>query len=122
MPRRGIRGMRLFEAKPGDTKFIRISYSMLKSPTFKSLSYSAIVLYLYMRMRSAGREDVTYALSYGTMHSSLKSKTTVNRAIDELVKKGFITITQFSTGGGHVPRKFKFSSMWIELDKILENQ
>lgn len=122
MPRRGIRGMRLFEAKPGDTKFVRLSYSMLKSPTFHSLSYSAIVLYMYMRMRSAGKENVTYALSYGTMQSPLKSKTTVNRAIDELVEKGFIIITQFSTGGGHMPRKFKFSSRWIDLDNLLENK
>ena len=114
MPRRRVVGMRMFEARPRDTKFVRMSYSMLESPTFMSLSYTAMILYIYMRKRSGGNEDIEYAISYGVLQSPIKSKATVDKAIDELVEKGFLIITRFSTGGGHRPRAFKFSHKWID--------
>lgn len=111
--------MKQYEAKRTYDTFLMLSSSLLKSEIFKSLSKSAMIVYIYMRFCAQRRSKVDYALSYAIQQSPIKSKATVDYAIDELISKGFIIVIRASTGGGHAPRTFQFSNKWIELDKAL---
>lgn len=103
---------KLYEGSKSKDKHIRKTSSMMLNQNYLSLKPSSIIIYDYMKLWACGNEEFDFSISMGKK-TPIKSTTTINNAIDELVKKGFIDIVKASTGGGHIPRRFRFSSRWL---------
>lgn len=100
---------RPFEGRKPNDKHVRLTTDMLTNKTFMSLSYSAVVLYIYMKLWAAGREEVEYSWSIAS--SVLGSSTTFNSSKKELIEKGFIKITR-TCKCSRLPNKYQFISDW----------
>ena len=98
-----------YEGEKIKDRHIRLTKSMLDNKNFKSLKSSSKILYIYMKLWACGNSEFDYSKSLGT---NIVSPATVTTAIKELVKKGFIERVYFSTGGGHKPNRYRFSSNW----------
>ena len=96
-------------AKDYKERYVRITKSMLENTKWLELSYSAQIIYIYMKMWSYGREE--YDFSYKLALKVVKSRSTFKSAIDELVKNGFIEIIKISKTPG-VGTRYKFSNKW----------
>lgn len=99
-----------YEGAKEKDRHVRLTKSMLDSKVFKSLKYSSMILYIYMKLWASGEEEFDYAKSLG---ENILSPATVSSSIKELIKKGFIERVYFSTGGGHKPNRYKMSSNWL---------
>lgn len=70
-----------------------LPYAQLKSPAWRSLSGSAVRLWLELHTRYNGGNNGTLTLSYAEAGETLGiGKATVQRAYAELVAKGFLTL------------------------------
>lgn len=105
---------RVYEGEKTKDIHVRLTKSMLTNKNFIELNSSAKIIYIYMKLWAMGREEVDYSKSLG---SNIFSPLTVQKAIRELIEKGFIERTYFSNGGGHKPNRYKFSSKWINMRK-----
>ncbi|MBB0022646.1 hypothetical protein [Ralstonia pickettii] len=79
---------------------IRIRLDILNSPAWRVLSFTARALYMDMRasLRSTNNGDINAAL--GTLtHKGWNSRTTILKAIGELITLGFIAKTRQGLGG-----------------------
>ncbi len=76
---------------------------------FINLSYSARILYIYMKLWAAGRDEVEYAWSNAS--KILGSSGTFNSSKKELIDKGFIKITR-TCKCSRLPNKYQFISDW----------
>lgn len=74
-------------ANPND-KYICLTYSMMDSEAFRSLSGDAVKLYVYMKMLADGKDKFDFATALGTQIGL--SKKAYFRARNELIGKGFI--------------------------------
>lgn len=78
-----------------DDQYIPISYPMAHSAAWRSLSGSAIKVYVELRTRYHGHNNGKLSLSMDEGARLLgMSKSTVKRAIAVLIDRGFITITR----------------------------
>ena len=100
-----------YEGAKEKDRHVRLTKSMLDSKAFKSLKYSYMILYIYMKLWACGKIEFDYAKSLG---ERILSPATVTKAIRELVDKGFIERVHFSNGGGHTPNTYKFSTNWLD--------
>ena len=89
--------------------YISITKSMLTSEKWRNLSYTARELYLNMKLWSYGREE--FKFSYTLALNVVSSTATVKKAIDDLVKNGFIEIIRISRNPG-VGTIYKFTNKW----------
>lgn len=89
--------------------YISITKSMLTSEQWKNLSYTAREIYLHMKLWAYGKEE--FKFSYSLALNVVNSKSTVKKAIDDLVEKGFIEIIRISRTPG-IGTIYKFSSKW----------
>lgn len=89
-------------------RFIQCGNSLLLSKDFQNLTAGAQMMYLCMAMESAGRKDFifpqTAAKKYGFPPASMR------RYIEELKKKGFITVQ--SMANLRQPNEYSFSLAW----------
>ena len=100
---------RSFEGRKPDDRHVRLTKDMLLDPKFISLSYSARILYIYMKLWASGRDEVEYAWSNAS--EILGSSGTFNSAKKELIEKGFIKITR-TCKCSRLPNKYQFISDW----------
>ena len=89
--------------------YISLTRSMLTSENWKNLSYTAREIYLHMKLWSYGREE--FKFSYSLALNVVNSKSTVKKAIDDLVKNGFLEIIRISRTPG-IGTIYKFSNKW----------
>ena len=72
-------------------QFVKLLYILTASPAWRSLSGSAVKVYIELHSRYNGRNNGDLSLSYSEAARLLKlGKTTVKRAFDELTEKGLI--------------------------------
>ncbi len=76
-------------------QYAKLSYSMLRSPAWRSLSGQAVKVYFELRARYTGSNNGHITLSMDEGARLLKiGKATVLRSLSELEEKGFITRTK----------------------------
>jgi hypothetical protein len=79
----------------GNGQYALLPYAMLHSPAWRSLSGSAVKVFLELRTRFHGANNGRLILSMDEAKRLLRlGKTTVQRALDELQDKGLIVCTQ----------------------------
>lgn len=77
--------------RKGDGQYWKLSYFMVESEAFRSLSGGALKVLVEIRCRYNGSNNGRIFLSYQEAATLLGlSKSTVKRAFDELVAKGFL--------------------------------
>jgi hypothetical protein len=79
---------------------VRVRLDVLNSPAWRVLSFTARALYMDMRasLRSTNNGDINAAL--GTLtHKGWSSRTTILKAIGELIALGFVAKTRQGVGG-----------------------
>ena len=94
-----------------ENRYVRFGNSLLMDYNFKSLSNSAKVIYMYMKIESAGNQIFEFPYK---KYSSIVTKPTFSKAKDELIKKGFIEI---ESDRKNICKStiYKFSENWKEL-------
>lgn len=72
-----------------------------------------------MKIIAKGEEEFEFSASIGLGNLGLSenSEKSVRSAIQELDKHGFIKRIGFSSGAGHTPNKYMFTSDWIKWKK-----
>ena len=94
-----------------------LSYRLLRSDAWRSLSGPAVKVWLELRTRYHGKNNGQLALSMDEAARLLGlSKSTVKRAFDELVIKGFLKLTRKGHWYG------RLASTWETTDKGRDNQ
>ncbi len=82
-------------------QWIPLPYPVVRSLAFRSLSGSAVKVFIELRARFNGGNNGDLSLSLGDAASLLGvSKTTAKRAFDELQRKGFIVCTSIGSWYG----------------------
>ena len=94
MVSRGSKANRKGRSK-GDGQYWSVPYAMLQSPAWRSLGGSAVKVYLELRTRFNGRNNGQLSLSMDEAARLVRiSKSSVKRALGELMAKGFIVETR----------------------------
>ncbi len=76
-------------------QYVPLPYAQLKSKAWRSLSGSAVRLWLELHMRYNGGNNGTLTLSYAEASEALgMGKATVGRAFSELVEHGFLALAK----------------------------
>lgn len=96
-------------------RFAMIYYGLLEDPEFRQLSFSAQLLYIYMRRQFKGnREDpLTFELPHSKMKDVMSSRT-MTRATKELEDAGFIKVEYRgqSFGNRKVKSLYRYTGKW----------
>ncbi len=78
-----------------DEQYVKLSYRLLRSPVWRSLSGPAVKIYFELRSRFNGTNNGELALSLDEAARLLRiGKTTAANALSELEEKGFIVMTK----------------------------
>lgn len=81
--------------KQGEGQYAPLSYAMLKSPAWRSLSGAAVKVFLELHTRFNGSNNGAVRLSYSEAAEALGlGKATVKRAFDDLQDKGFVVLVR----------------------------
>lgn len=81
--------------KAGEGQYAPFPYALLKSAAWRSLSGSAVKLFLELHTRFNGSNNGNLRLSYAEAAEALgMGKATVQRAFQDLQEKGFVVLTQ----------------------------
>lgn len=98
---------------------IRLPRSLLLSQAYKDLGKNATKTLSAMKLISKGEKEFEFSASIGLDYLGLNknSEKSVRNAIQELDKHGFIKCIYFSSGAGHIPNKYMFTSDWIKWRK-----
>ena len=91
--------------------YVCMTRSMLISEKWNNLSYPTQKIYWYMKLWSYGK--VEFEFSYSLALNVVGSRKTFKKAIDELVKNGFIEITRISRTPG-IGSYYKFTNKWYK--------
>lgn len=79
--------------RTSEGQYLPLPYAQLKSPAWRSLSGSAVRLWLELHTRYNGGNNGTLTLSFAEAGKMLgMGKATVQRAYAELVAKGFLVL------------------------------
>lgn len=89
--------------------YISLTKSMLTNEKWLQLSGATRTIYIYMKLWSYGKQE--FKFSYSLALNIVSSKSTFKKAIDELVKNGFIEIIRISKTPG-VGTIYKFTNKW----------
>jgi len=98
-----------YEGSKIKDKHIRLTQDMMLSKAYISLSYSAKVIYSYMKLWACGNIEFDY--SWSLAKNYIGSNTTYINAKDELIKKGFIECIK-TCKCSRYPNRYKLSSQW----------
>lgn len=91
MPKRRKRKSNATGRNEGDGQFLLISYTMARSPAFRSLTGAALKVWVELRTRYNGHNNGLVSLSLREAATLLgMSQTTAQRALMQLEVKGFI--------------------------------
>lgn len=93
-----------------DTKFVQLYHSQMIHKNFLKLSSTAKIVYIYMLDYSNGKMKTEFPNS---IYSTITTRPTFLKAINELCEKGFIEIVE----SGRFTRTkniYKFTSKWSE--------
>ena len=101
-----------YEGRYPDDRHVRLTKDMLMDTAYMKLSPSAKVLYQYMKLWSAGKPTVIFAMS---LMNNVMSKPTFTKARDELKEKGFIKYPN-SHNAKYLREtaEYEFSTEWRE--------
>lgn len=81
--------------KKGEGQYAPLSYAMLKSDAWRSLSGAAVKLFLELHTRFNGSNNGALRLSYAEAAEALgMGKATVQRAFRDLQDKGFVVLVR----------------------------
>ena len=93
-------------------RFWMLTFSMARSPAFRSLSGPAVKLFIELRCRFDGENNGKLHLSYREAAKLLGlGKATINRAFDELQDRGFLRKTRQGA------RQCRLASEWMTTDQ-----
>lgn len=98
-------------AKPDckEGRFIQVGNSLMLSGRFSGLSVGGRWTYLCMCLEAAGKAEFEFPLSAAKKYSI--PSTSLRRYIDELHKKGFISVV--SNGSvQRMPNRYRFEAKW----------
>ena len=98
-----------YEGSKVKDRHIRLTKDMLMSPAYISLSYSAKVIYSYMKMWACG--EVEFEYSWRLASKYVGSSRTYSSSKNELIEKGFIECIRTSKCSRY-PNKYKFINRW----------
>ncbi len=98
-----------YEGRKVRDKHVRLTNDMLMSRTYLNLSYTAKVLYSYMKLWACGKIEFEY--SWSMAQKLFGSNKTYINAKDELIKLGFINCIR-TCKCSRQPNKYKFISNW----------
>ncbi len=90
-------------------KHIRLTFDMMMSKNYLSLSASAKEVYSYMKLWACGNIEVDYSWKLASKY--IGGNNTYLKAKDELIKKGFIQCVRTSKCS-RLPNRYKFVSDW----------
>lgn len=91
MRRKKRKGVDAKGRSKGDGQFMPIPYTMARSEAFRSLNGNALKVFIELRCRYDGRNNGELSLSFQNAADLLgMGKSTVKRAFDELIEKGFV--------------------------------
>ncbi len=98
-------------------QYVPISYPMAKSAAFRSLSGSAIKVWIELRSRFNGRNngDLSLSMDEGSRLLGI-GKATVKRGFDELEAKGFNNMTKKGSWYG------RMATTWAVTDRSLKGE
>jgi biotin operon repressor len=99
----------------GNGQYVPLPYAMLHSPAWRSLSGSAVKVFLELRTRFHGANNGRLTLSLDEAARLLGlGKATVKRALEELQEKGLVVQTRRGQWYG------RLASTWATTDKPIE--
>lgn len=91
--RRPGRGVNATGRSKGDGQYLPIPYSMARHDAFRSMSGAALKVWIELRTRFNGYNNGRVSLSLGEAAELLgMGKTTAQRAMKELIEKGFVKL------------------------------
>ncbi|MEH6696681.1 MAG: helix-turn-helix domain-containing protein [Hyphomonas sp.] len=95
----------------GDGQYLPIPYTMAHSAAFRSLSGPALKVWVELRSRYNGSNNGRLSLSFQNAAERLSmSKSTVKRAFDELIEKGFVRKRREGTWYGRLAAEYVVTS------------
>lgn len=101
---------------PKDDIYIRLTKRLMMDKKFITLSNSAKVLYVYMRMWAYPKKQFNYTIGTSKL---LMSKNTFLKCINELEKSGFINVL-YRNKLSHQMNVYEFSDRWYKEVKWFE--
>ena len=104
---------RVFYGAKSEDRHIRITHSMLMNEKFKQISYSAKVLYMYMKEYASGSEQFEYPQQLALRNKVINSSATFETAKKELIENGFIEVVRCCKCS-RIPNLYKFSDKWYK--------
>ena len=114
MPRYKKTPFQEWETKNDDgieRRYFRMGISIMASESMRSLSPSAFKIYCYMRIESGGKRSFKFPFS---KYRSYTTRPTFEKALKELVDKGFVDVIQ-RNGNLRKANIYSFSSRWKTL-------
>lgn len=97
-------------ADKNESKYIRLTKSLLMNKNFLSLHNSSKVLYIYMRLWAYPKKEFNYTIGTGI---AIVSKSTFLSCIKELEEKGFINIIYRNKYSNRM-NVYEFSDRWYK--------
>jgi hypothetical protein len=91
-----------------EKRYIRCGNSQMLHPAMRSLSANAFRIYLYMRLEAGGEREFVYTRS---KYKDLCSNEAFQRAKNELIEKGFITVKE-NNAHRQKANIYEFSDKW----------
>lgn len=98
-----------YEGQKSKDKHVRITNSMLTHKKYIELTYSAQVLYIYMKAWSCGNQEFEY--SWSLAKKIIKSNRTYISSKNELIEAGFIECIR-TCKCSKFPNKYRFVNSW----------
>lgn len=101
---------KFYESPKKNGYFVRLPNSLLGSDKFLRLSFSAKILYIYMKKEARGQEEFIFTQKRALKYVC-RSSATFQSAKQELIDNGFIEVVRASKCS-RTPNKYKFSPNW----------
>ena len=99
----------------GEGQYVKLSYRMLQSEAWRSLSGSALKVWLELRTRFNGGNNGKLHLSLDEGARILKmGKATISRAFEELEQKGFVVMKRRGQWYGRLATEWAVTDVGID--------
>ena len=111
MGRKRYNGISEFFSGVGtERRFIQVGNKFLQHPNYRRLPATARIVYLAMGMEAGGKREAEF--SHGMAKKYGISKSTFDRAVNELISKGFIARIKNADMSQFAKAKFKLCTSW----------
>ena len=101
-----------FESQSKTGRHIRITASMIKHPAWKSLKPIAAKLYMYLKLKYRGGEEISFKCTYSEITNEVGlGDSSIKSAFDDLISKGFIEVVENNRYRVQA-NLYKFSYKW----------